>query len=55
MGQRVYDNAYFYIRHNNRMGLRQLIRKHRYLYRSDEAFLILNAICEQSGNATVVA
>ncbi len=49
MGQRVYDKAYFYIRRNNRKRLRQLIRKHRYLQRSDEAFLILTAIRHNPG------
>ena len=49
MGQRVYDKAYSYIRRNNRKRLRQLIGKHRYLQRSDEAFLILNAIWHNPG------
>ena len=49
MGQRIYDKAYFYIRRNNRKRLRPLIRKHRYLHRSDEAFLMLNAIWHNPG------
>ncbi len=49
MGRRVYDKADFYIRHNNRKRLRSLIRKHRYLHRSDEAFLILTAIWHNPG------
>ena len=49
MGQRVYDKAYFYIRQNNRKRLRQLIRKHRYLLRSDEALLIFSAIWRNPG------
>ncbi len=44
MGQRVYDKAYYYVQRNNRKRLRQIIRRHLYLLRSDEALLVFNAI-----------
>jgi ankyrin repeat protein len=44
MGQRVYDKAEFYVRRGSRKRLRRLLKKHSYLLRSDESFILLHAI-----------
>ena len=44
MGQRVFDKAEFYVRRGSRKRLRHLLKKHTYLLRSDESFVLLHAI-----------
>ena len=44
MGQRIFDKATFYVRKGNRRRLKQLIEKHAYLHRSDDALLVFTAI-----------
>ena len=46
MGQRIFDKAYFYILRHRPKRIRRLLKKHRYLVRSDDAMLIFTAIWE---------